>query len=121
MSTSVTLSRSAGEPGMPMVLLDWRPLHPRRNTLCGYAKIMLGRSLMIDDVAVHASRGRGWAALPSKPVIINGVHAIDPKTGKPGWKNDLLVWASDTARNRFSNSVLRAVLESYPNALDDGS
>jgi hypothetical protein len=120
MSTSITLSRASGEPGMPIVLLDWRPLHPRRNTLCGYCKILLGRALTIDDVAVHVSHGRGWAALPSKPVVINGTHVIDSKTGKPAWKPNL-EWTSDSSRNKFSDSVVRAVLESYPDALEDGS
>jgi hypothetical protein len=117
MSTSVILSRTTGEPGMPIVLLDWRPV--RKNSLRGYAKILLGRALMVDDVAVHVTNGRGWASLPSKPVIIGGVHAIDPKTGKPGWKPNL-EWTSDTARYRFSDSVVRAVLESHPGALEDG-
>jgi hypothetical protein len=118
MSTAVTLSRTAGEPGMPIVLLDWRPLRPRRNTLCGYAKILFGRALTIDDIVVHVSRGRAWANLPAKPVVRDGVHAIDPKTGKPAWKSDL-EWTSDSSRNRFSDSVVRAVLEAYPSALED--
>jgi hypothetical protein len=71
---------------------------------------------MISGIPINVSNGRAWASLPSKPVVIDGVHAVDPKTGKPRYQPDL-EWASDGARNRFSDSVVRALLADYPEAL----
>ena len=101
------------------MLLDWKPI--RKNTLVGFCKVLLGRSLMISDVTISTIRGRSWASLPSKPIIRDGQHALDPRTGKPAWA-PLLELASDTARNRFSDGVIRALLEAHPTALDpDGT
>jgi hypothetical protein len=112
---SLTLNHPA-ETSMPIVLLDWRPL--RKNSLQGFCKILIGRSLMVSDVTINTSHGRTWASLPAKPIVRDGQHALDPKTGKPAW-TPVLEWASDTARRRFSDSVIRALLETHPSALDD--
>ena len=83
MSTAVALSRTAGEPGMPIVLLDWRPLRPRRNTLCGYAKILLGRALTIDDILVHVSHGRAWATYLRNPWSATASTRSTPRPASP--------------------------------------
>ena len=100
---------------MPVTLIDWRPI--RRNTLRGYAKVLLGSALMIADVPVNVTNGRSWAALPSKPIVIDGRHAVDD-AGKPLYQ-PVLEWASTSARNRFSAAVVAAVLQSFPAALSD--
>jgi hypothetical protein len=52
---------------IPITLLDFKPV--RRNTLVGFAKVRIGRALIISDVTVHVSYGRRWAAMPAKPQI----------------------------------------------------
>ncbi len=84
----------------------------------GFAKVLLGSALMISDVTVCEKNGRSWAALPAKPTVIDGQHAVD-NDGKPRYA-PVLEWASSSARNRFSASVVAAVLQSFPAALDDG-
>jgi len=78
---------------------------------------LLGRALMISDVPVNVTNGRPWAALPSRPVVIDGQHVVDAQ-GKFRW-NAIVEWASDSARYRFSDSVVGAVLDAFPSALDD--
>ncbi len=87
-----------------------------KTELRGYAKVLLGRALMISDVPVNATKGRPWAALASKTVVIEGQHAVDAQ-GKPRW-SALLEWAR--AQNRFSDAVILAFLEAYPEAPDGG-
>jgi hypothetical protein len=115
-STQLARPQSA-EPSMPIVLVDWRPL--RKGSLVGFAKILLGRSLMISNVTVNVSNGKAWAALPSKPVIVDGKHALNPTTGRPAYKPDM-EWASDSARRRFSDSVVDAIRAHHPEAFSDG-
>jgi hypothetical protein len=71
---------------------------------------------MISDVPVNVMKGRPWVALATKPVVTDGQQAVDAQ-GRPRW-SALLEWAS--ARNRFSDAVIRAFLEAYPEAPDDG-
>jgi hypothetical protein len=99
---------------MPVVLVDWKPV--RRGMMRGFAKVLLGRSLMIADVVVHSRDGKAWAQLPTKPLVVDGKHARD-SNGRPRYQ-PLLEWASDTARNRFSAAVVAAVREADPGALD---
>jgi hypothetical protein len=93
---------------------DWRPV--RRNTLCGFARIHIAElDLSIYDVAVHQKGDRSWARLPSKPWIRDGAVVTDDD-GKVQY-SPILEFSRREVREAFSNAVVRAVVERFPNAL----
>lgn len=105
-----------GEPPRPrMRLLGFKSM--RKNTLRGFASIELPNGLRIDDVPVHLSRGKAWAALPSKPQLDgDGRHRRDPN-GKPAYVA-LLQWRSRDLADRWSAAVVDLVRRSYPNVFE---
>lgn len=99
------------DTSMPVVLLEWKPV--RKNNLRGFAKVRLGRSLVIHDIPVSHANGRSWAVLPGKPMTdrSNGMVMLDAK-GKPRY-SVLLEWEDDGTRNRFSTAVVEAVTRAH--------
>jgi hypothetical protein len=93
-----------------IALLEWRPL--KRNSLRGFATIRLGKFLKISDIAIHASHGRRWAQLPSKPQVENGVHVKD-QNGKPKWV-PILSWTERDVGDRFSEALIRGIEAKHP-------
>ena len=100
----------SGENGMPVVLLAWKPMP--RNSLRGFAKIRLGKSLVISDIAVHCHTGRRWAQLPSKPMVGKDGNGIRDDAGKLRYV-PMLEWTDKAAADRFSEAVLAAVEAGY--------
>jgi hypothetical protein len=99
--------------GIPLVLLSWKPLV--RNSLRGFAKVRIGRAMIVHDVAVHNSGGRRWAQLPAKPQVdASGVAKRDDR-GKILY-TPLVEWADRETADRFSESVISAVEELNPGA-----
>ena len=43
---------------MPVVLLDWKPII--KGALRGFARVRLGRALVIHDIPVLSSNWRAW-------------------------------------------------------------
>jgi hypothetical protein len=98
-----------------MVLLSWRPL--RRNTLRGFACLALPSGLHIDDVPVHVSGDRCWAALPAKPQLAANGQAVRDERGKIQYIT-LLRWRDRGLADRFSELVTALAREAHPAALD---
>jgi hypothetical protein len=84
--------------------------------LCCFTEVMIGSALMISDVTVNAIGGKSWANLPPKTLVIDGRHVGDENGRLRG--QPLPKWTSSTARNRFSNAVIMAVLTAHPDALN---
>jgi len=98
---------------MPVVILDWKPL--AKNSLLGFVKLRLG-ALEIIDVTIHCKEGSYWAGLPSKAQIDR-----DGNTRKADGKvqySPVIAWSTKEARDRFSASVIAALREKHPNALN---
>ena len=99
---------------MPVAVLEWKPL--QRNTLRGFAKIRLGKSMVIRDVALHIKDNRSWAALPSKPVLDSNGDTKRQDNGKPAYV-PMIEWLDRDAADRFSEAVIAAVEAAHPGAL----
>jgi len=95
---------------------DFKPL--RRNTLRGFAAIRIAELRFdIKDVAIHCKGDSRWAALPAKPMIDgNGVVLRDRDSGKISYSN-IFEFTDRATRNAFSDAVIAALLNVFPNAL----
>jgi len=98
---------------------DFKPFH--RNTLRGFVSIRIVElRLDVKDIAIHVKGDARWAALPAKPMIDrNGVVLRDSTTGKVAYSN-IFEFTDRATRNAFSNAVVAAVLDAFPNAFADG-
>jgi hypothetical protein len=109
----------SGTDSMPVSLLGWRPL--LKGSLCGFAKVRLGKSLVINDVAVLAGTDGPWASLPSKPVIGRDGAAQRDANGKQRY-SPVLEWADRSASDRFSAAVVDAIRREHgDDALNGGA
>ena len=98
---------------MQLSLVGWKVL--QRNTLRGFAKVRLGKSLLISDVALHCSHGRRWAQFPAKPLLLSDGTAKKNEQGKIQYV-PLLEWTDKSAADRFSEAVIDAVEKEYSGA-----
>ena len=89
----------AGTRPLRVALLEWRPLV--RGSLRGFAKIRIGRALIVSDVPVCTSNGRSWASLPAKPMLGADGVALRDADGKIRYV-PVLEWANRDARDAFS-------------------
>lgn len=97
---------------MPVSLLEWKKVE--KNTLRGFAKVRMGKALIVRDVSVHASHGKRWASLPSKPVLLaDGTQKKDANTGKAVYV-PILEWADRDTADSFSEGVIQAVEAQHP-------
>jgi hypothetical protein len=104
---------NAGVRQLPVVLLDFKLV--RRNTLIGFAKVRVGRSLVFSDVPVNISHGRRWASLPAKPLIDREGQALRDLSGKIRY-SPIAEWTDRDVRDAFSAAVCAAVERDYPDA-----
>jgi hypothetical protein len=97
---------------------DFKPF--QRNTLRGFVSIRIAElRLDIKDIAIHAKGDSRWAALPAKPMVDkNGTALRDSTTGKIQYSN-IFEFTDRGTRNAFSNAVVAAVLDRFPNAFAD--
>jgi len=98
---------------MPVALLEWKPMV--RNTLRGFAKVRLGKAMVMRDVAVHCSSGKRWAQAPSKPVIDREGLAKKDDRGKIQYV-PVIEWADRETADSFSEGVIEAVEREHPGA-----
>jgi len=85
---------------MAVELLAWTSV-TRDSGLRGYADVRLGKTLRINGVAVGFSKGRPWAAPPSKSV-------------GGGRYEKVVEWLDRESSERFSQAVVAAVEASHP-------
>jgi hypothetical protein len=97
---------------MPIALLEWKKV--TKNSLRGFAKVRMGKALIVAEVAVHNSNGRRWASMPSRPLLLaDGTHKRDERTGKPAYV-PLLSWADRETGDSFSEGVIAAIEAAHP-------
>jgi len=108
----------SGTEAMPVALLDWRLM--AKGSLRGFAKLRLGKSLVISDVVVLVGANGPWASLPSKPMVGRDGMALRDANGKQKYA-PILEWADRDASARFSDAVIAAVRAAHGDAaLGDG-
>lgn len=95
---------------MPVVLLGWRPL--AKGSLRGFAKVRLGRALVIHDIPVLHSSGRAWVSMPAKPLVDRDGQPMRDSKGKQRY-SPLLEWAERDASDRFSAAVVEAITREH--------
>ena len=100
---------------MPVSLLAWRPM--KRNSLRGFAKVRIGRALVLHDVTVHASGGRRWASPSSKPQIDKDGNVLRDDKGKVKYV-PIVEWLDREAQDAFSEGVIQAVEREHPGATE---
>ena len=98
---------------MPVTLLSWKPL--RRNSLRGFAKVRIGRALILHDVTLHSAEGKRWASVPSKPQLDTSGTALRDDRGKIKYA-PVVEWLDREARDAFSEGVIAAVEREHPGA-----
>lgn len=88
-----------------------------RNTLRGFAKIVLPSGMILSDVAIHVSHGAAWASPASKPMVSRDGMVVKDASGKVRYV-PIVSFASKELRDRFSGAVIEALRASYPEALE---
>jgi hypothetical protein len=90
---------------------------PRRsNTLFGFVTIVIPEMrLRIIDLPVYESGGRQWVNLPAKPQIDKDGAARRDDRGKLLYAT-VLQFTDRSTRDAFSDRVIEALLEGWPNA-----
>jgi hypothetical protein len=97
----------------PVALLEFRPLH--RNSLCGFARLRLGRTLLIADCPAHNTAGRKWVGLPAKPLLDANGTALRDERGKVRYA-PILEWSDRATGEAFSQAAVRIIEAQHPSA-----
>jgi hypothetical protein len=83
-------------------LLGFRPF--AKGALRGFARVELPSGLRISDIPVLISNGKGWASLPSTPVLdADGKHKVDINNKRQ--HVPVLEWRDRDLAARFSDAV----------------
>jgi hypothetical protein len=95
-------------------LIAWK--EHRQNTLRGFASVQFASGIQIAEIQVHVAGSRMWASPPARPWIDDGSTVTDPETGKVRYQQ-LISFSTHGCRRRWSDQVIRALLEVHPGAL----
>jgi DNA-binding cell septation regulator SpoVG len=95
-------------------IIDWRPL--RRNSLLGFAKVELPSGLVIADVTILTGDRGPWASPPSKPMVDRDGIVLRDEKHKIRYQ-PIIEFTSKTVRDRFSDQVIAALRDRYPEAI----
>ena len=115
---AATAAGYGDRPGQHQLrLVSWKAV--TKGSLRGFATIEISSiGLKIHDCVLHVGHGKAWAGLPSRPQIDkDGHHRRDPN-GKPAYA-PVIEWTSRERRDRFSETVVRAVRRSHPDAFGE--
>ena len=99
-----------------IVVSDWKPL--RRGALRGFVTATFPSGMLMHEICVFATNGKFWASPPSKPMLKDGKVLVDDN-GKSKYA-PLIEFISKAVRDRWSSSIVDALLAEYPEALRDG-
>jgi hypothetical protein len=97
-----------------IVCEDFKPV--LRNSLRGFAKAQFRSGLVISEITIHVTNGRAWAAPPARQMLNQNGTPLRDENGKTRWQ-PLITFATKAHRDDWSDQVVAAVLEAYPNAL----
>ena len=96
-------------------ILEFTPVI--KNTLRGFARVRLPSGMVLVDCALHVgSNGRAWASPASKPMLDRNQNVMRDAEGKIRYV-PTLEFVDKSTRDRFSDAVVAAVRERYPDAL----
>ena len=98
------------DQSMPVVLLGWKSL--AKGSLRGFAKVRLGRALVIHDIPVLHSNGKVWASMPAKPLADRDGQPMRDNKGKQRF-SPILEWSDRGASDRFSAAVVEAIIREH--------
>ncbi len=96
-------------------ILDWRPL--RKNSLLGFASVELPSGMTISDVVILTGANGPWASPPAKPLIDRTGAVVKGPNGKVSYV-PIIGFSTKERRNAFSDHVVGALREAFPDALD---
>lgn len=88
----------------------------RKNTLRGFAKVVMPSGMTITDVSIHVQGDAAWATPPSKAMLNRDGDTMRDDTGKVRY-TPIISFRSKELRNRFSSAVIEAMRQSNPEAL----
>jgi hypothetical protein len=72
--------------------------------------------LVTKKIAIHITNGRTWASPPARQFLDRNGTPMRDENGKTRWQ-PLITFATKAHRDDWSDQVVAAVLEAYPNAL----
>jgi hypothetical protein len=99
---------------LTVICTSWRPL--RRHSLMGFARIRIAEfAFTINDIAIHESHGKLWAAPPSKPWIKDNKLVLGDD-GRPQY-SPIFEFDRRDVSDAFSRAVVDAVVRFDPRAL----
>lgn len=97
-----------------IVCEDFKPV--QRNSLRGFARIRFRSGLVIAEITIHVTNGRAWASPPARQMLDRNGTPLRDEAGKPRWQ-PLITFVTKAQRDDWSDQVVAAVLEAYPDAL----
>jgi len=106
----MSASQSAASGQMPVALLSWKSV--AKGSLLGFARVRLGRSLVINDVPVLQTNGKFWASMPGKPLVDRDGQPLRDAKGKQRYV-PVLEWEDRDAQSRFSDAVVEAITREH--------
>jgi hypothetical protein len=96
-------------------ILEFTPII--KNSLRGFARVKLASGMVLVDVALHVSNeGRAWASPASKVMLDRSGNVLRDEAGKPKYV-PIVDFCDRKTRDRFSEAVVAAVKDRYPDAL----
>ena len=98
-----------------ITISDWKPR--RKGALRGFVTATFPSGMTVHEVSIMQSNGRAWASPPSKPMIKDGKTIVDD-SGKTKYV-PLIEFVSKSVRDRWSSSIVDALLAAFPEALAD--
>jgi hypothetical protein len=93
---------------------EWKPVV--KGSLRGFAKVRLPSGMVLNEVTVLVANGTAWASPPGKPMLGRDGNVMRDEAGKPRY-SPIVTFSSKELRNRFSDGIIEALLQRYPDAL----
>jgi hypothetical protein len=100
------------------VITDWKPIH--KGKLVGKVEVTPNGRLSIGECLVLLSNPGPFVVLPRRPKIDRDDHIMRDGNSKIIYERDLKWLGRDIAK-QWSEGVLAALLEKYPDALNGES
>ena len=95
---------------------EWKPL--RKGSLLGFVTVSFPSGMIVHEISILQSNGRGWASPPSKPMVDRNECVMTDDAGKRRY-SAIIEFASKDTRERWSDAVIAALLAAHPEALDE--
>ena len=115
MSSLLSTERPTGK--LQIVCTGFKPV--RKNTLRGFCTLRIpALRFQFHEVAVHERGERRWIAMPSRPMLQDGI-ALKDDAGKVRYSPPLIE-VEPPVRSAFSDAAVEAVAAFEPSAFEGG-